>query len=48
MQRKYKRLDWWDAKEGPLANPDVQYPELDKPAAFACANQICFVAGFYS
>jgi hypothetical protein len=37
----YKRLDWWDMREGPLPNPDVQYPEMDAPAAFACSNQIC-------
>ena len=43
---QYKRLDWWDAKEGPLPNPDVQYPELDQPAAFACANQVCSLPVF--
>jgi hypothetical protein len=37
----YKRLDWWDKREGPLPNPDVQYPELDEAAAFACTNRIC-------
>lgn len=37
----YLRLDWWDRSEGPLPNPDVDYPELDKAAVFACANQIC-------
>jgi hypothetical protein len=37
----YKRLDWWDKREGPLPNPDVQYPELEQPAAFACTNKIC-------
>lgn len=37
----YKRIDWWDTREGPLPNPDVQYPELDQPAAFACTNRIC-------
>jgi uncharacterized protein len=37
----YKRLDWWDTTEGPMANPDVQYPEMDEAAAFACSNQIC-------
>ena len=37
----YRRLDWWDTREGPLANPDVQYPEMDQAAAFACSNQIC-------
>lgn len=37
----YKRLDWWDKREGPLPNPDVLYPELEQPAAFACTNRIC-------
>jgi uncharacterized protein YyaL (SSP411 family) len=37
----YKRIDWWDKREGPLPNPDVQYPELDQAAAFACTNKIC-------
>jgi uncharacterized protein len=37
----YKRIEWWDKREGALPNPDVNYPELEKPAAFACANQIC-------
>jgi hypothetical protein len=37
----YKRIDWWDKQEGPLPNPDVQYPELEQPAAFACTNRIC-------
>lgn len=37
----YKRLDWWDKSEGPLPNPDVTYPQLEVPAAFACTNKIC-------
>jgi len=37
----YKRLDLWDKSEGPLPNSDVTYPELDRPAAFACTNRIC-------
>lgn len=37
----YKRIDWWDTREGPMLNPDVQYPEMDEAAAFACSNQIC-------
>jgi uncharacterized protein YyaL (SSP411 family) len=37
----YKRLDVWDPREGPLENPDVAYPELDRPALFACSNRIC-------
>ena len=39
----YKRLDWWDRAEGPLPNPDVQYPPLKKPAAFVCTNRRCSV-----
>ncbi|MGI9383737.1 MAG: DUF255 domain-containing protein [Methyloligellaceae bacterium] len=42
----YRRLDWWDKQEGPLPNPDVEYPELEKAAAFACANQICSLPVF--
>jgi uncharacterized protein YyaL (SSP411 family) len=37
----YKRLEWWDTREGKLPNPDVQYPELSKPAAFVCTNRVC-------
>jgi uncharacterized protein len=37
----YRRIDWWDTGEGPLANPDVQYPELEEAAAYACSNNIC-------
>ena len=37
----YYRLEWWDKREGPLPNPDVTYPELDAPAAFACTNGLC-------
>ncbi|MGQ0674125.1 MAG: thioredoxin domain-containing protein [Hyphomicrobium sp.] len=41
-----KRLDWWDKREGALPNPDVQYPELEQPAAFACTNRICSLPVF--
>ncbi|MGH1353177.1 MAG: DUF255 domain-containing protein [Methyloligellaceae bacterium] len=42
----YKRVDFWDTREGPMINPDVTYPELDKAAAFACANQVCSLPVF--
>ncbi len=42
----YRRIDWWDPAKGPPPNPDVTYPQLDKPAAFACANQICSLPVF--
>ena len=37
----YKRLEWWDAREGRLPNPDVQYPELKQAAAFVCTSRVC-------
>ena len=42
----YKRIEWLDKKEGNLPNPDVEYPSLDKAAAFACANQRCSLPAF--
>lgn len=48
--RKYpsvnKRIDWWDTREGPLPNPDVTYPEMDRAAAFACSNRLCSLPAF--
>ena len=43
---KYKRIDWWDKREGPLPNPDISYPQLSQPAAFACANKACSLPVF--
>lgn len=37
----YKRLEWWDTREGRLPNPDVQYPELSQAAAFICTSRTC-------
>lgn len=42
----YKRIEWWDKKEGPLPNPDVPYPDLGKAAAFACAFKRCSLPAF--
>jgi uncharacterized protein YyaL (SSP411 family) len=42
----YKRVDWWDPREGPMPNPDVTYPELDSAAAFACSANICSLPAF--
>lgn len=42
----YKRVEWWDKREGDMPNPDVTYPELDKAAAFACANRSCSLPVF--
>ena len=37
----YKRLEWWDVREGALPNPDVQYPQLKTAAAFICTQRVC-------
>ncbi len=37
----YKRVEWWDKREGTLPRGDVEYPELDKPAAFVCTERSC-------
>ena len=37
----YRRIEWWDVREGRMPNADVQYPELSKPAAFVCTNNTC-------
>jgi len=37
----YLRIEWLDPAEGPLPNPDVQYPPLARAAAFACAAGRC-------
>ena len=42
----YKRVDWWDRSEGKLPNPDIEYPELDRAAAFACTNRLCSLPSF--
>ena len=44
----YKRLEWWDTHEGKLPNPDVQYPELSRAAAFVCTNKVCSAPIFNS
>lgn len=37
----YRRIEWWDKREGDMPNPDVQYPELPRAAAFVCTNGTC-------
>lgn len=37
----YKRIEWWDTREGRLPNPDVQYPVLARAAAFVCTDSRC-------
>ena len=42
----YKRVDWWDRREGAMVNPDVTYPELSMSAGFACTKNICSLPAF--
>ena len=37
----YRRIDWWDKREGAMPNPDVSYPELSRAAAFICTGNAC-------
>ncbi len=37
----YRRIEWWDQKEGPLPNPDVDYPPMKQAAAFVCSAGSC-------
>jgi uncharacterized protein YyaL (SSP411 family) len=37
----YKRLEWWDAREGRLPNADVQYPSVPRAAAYVCTGRTC-------
>jgi uncharacterized protein len=37
----YLQVDWWDKTEGPLPNPEIQYPQLSRAAAFACTQNTC-------
>lgn len=36
-----RRIEWYDAAEGPLPNADTPFPELARAAAFACGNGRC-------
>ncbi|HYL71591.1 MAG TPA: hypothetical protein VEY89_09870, partial [Candidatus Dormibacteraeota bacterium] len=42
----YLQVDWWDKSEGPLPNPEVQYPQLKRAAAFACTGSSCSLPVF--
>jgi uncharacterized protein YyaL (SSP411 family) len=37
----YKRVEWWDDREGKLPNEDVEYPKFDKAAVFVCTDRSC-------
>jgi uncharacterized protein YyaL (SSP411 family) len=37
----YARIEWYDRREGPPPNADVEYPTLPAAAAYLCANGAC-------
>jgi uncharacterized protein YyaL (SSP411 family) len=37
----YRRIEWWDRREGSMPNPDVRYPQLPRAAAFICTDSTC-------
>ncbi len=37
----YKVVEWWDSREGPLPNPEIQFPQLKRAAAFVCTDRSC-------
>ncbi|HYM34904.1 MAG TPA: DUF255 domain-containing protein [Steroidobacteraceae bacterium] len=37
----YLQVDWLDRAEGELPNPEIQYPQLKRAAAFACVDGAC-------
>ena len=41
MPSGYKRIEWWDEREGPLPHAEVEFPPLDKSAAFVCSERSC-------
>ena len=42
----YKRVELLDSRDGALPNLDVEFPRLDSPAAFVCANGRCSLPAF--
>jgi uncharacterized protein YyaL (SSP411 family) len=42
----YRRIDWWDKREGAMPNPDVRYPQLARAAAFICSGSACSLPVF--
>lgn len=41
VPRTFRRIDWWDRREGPLPNLSVGFPELKMAAAFVCSGGRC-------
>jgi uncharacterized protein len=37
----YRLVEWWDRRDGPPPRGESIFPDLDKPAAYLCANGAC-------
>ena len=37
----YKRVEWWDAREGALPNADVEYPARKEASTYICTGNSC-------
>jgi uncharacterized protein YyaL (SSP411 family) len=37
----YRLLEWWDRREGPPPRGESIFPDLDRSAAYLCANGAC-------
>ena len=42
----YRRVELWDRRDGALPNLDVEFPQLDRTAAFVCAAGRCSLPAF--
>jgi uncharacterized protein YyaL (SSP411 family) len=38
---RYRRIEWWDRNQGKLPRHDVEYPVLERSAAFVCNAKRC-------
>jgi uncharacterized protein YyaL (SSP411 family) len=37
----YRRIEWWDTREAPLPHAEIEYPALNRAAAFFCDDRTC-------
>jgi len=44
----YRLIEWWDRREGPPPRGESIFPDLDKSAAYLCANGACSLPVFDS
>ncbi|EKF74730.1 hypothetical protein A11A3_06898 [Alcanivorax hongdengensis A-11-3] len=42
----YKRIEWWDRRDGPLPRGDVDYPTTGKAAGYFCTDSRCSLPAF--